>query len=96
VRAASRPPLPWLRYRPQSARTHAHTHARALAPLPPLPLADNWQACGSYGPQGYTYHSAQGQPLVNTNRFPDFKNMTDYAHSLGLTAGWYANNVSAG
>lgn len=29
---------------------------------------------------------------MNPARFPDFQNMTNYAHSLGLTAGWYGNN----
>jgi alpha-galactosidase len=30
--------------------------------------------------------------MVNYARFPDFLAMTNYAHSLGLTAGWYGNN----
>ena len=55
-------------------------------------LDDNWQKCGTYGPEGYTYHNEDGMPLVNADRFPSFKNMTDYAHSLGLTSGWYGNN----
>jgi len=55
-------------------------------------LDDNWQACGSYGPNKYTFHNADGFPMVNTQRFPDFINMTTYAHNLGLTAGWYGNN----
>lgn len=56
-------------------------------------LDDYWQACGSPdAAPGMHYHDVNGNPLVNYNRFPDFKNMTDYAHSLGLTAGWYGNN----
>jgi len=55
-------------------------------------LDDNWQLCGSYGPNKYTYHNESGIPQVNLQRFPDFNNMTSYAHSLGLTAGWYGNN----
>jgi len=55
-------------------------------------LDDNWQQCGSYGAEGYTYHDEQGNPIVNTHRFPSFKNMTSYAHALGLTSGWYGNN----
>jgi hypothetical protein len=55
-------------------------------------LDDNWQACGSYGPNGDTYHDVNGDPVINTSSFPDFKAMTDYAHSLGETAGWYGNN----
>jgi hypothetical protein len=35
---------------------------------------------------------ADGAPVVNEDRFPSLKGMTDYAHSLGLTAGWYGNN----
>ena len=50
-------------------------------------LDDNWQLCGSYGPLQYTYHDVNGSPVVNTQVFPDMKNMTDYAHSLGLRAG---------
>ena len=52
-------------------------------------LDDNWQACGSYGPNGYSFHDTNGRPVVNQQRFPDFMAMTNYAHSLGLTAGWY-------
>jgi alpha-galactosidase len=38
------------------------------------------------------YHDIDGNPLVDLNRFPDLKQMTDYAHNLNLTAGWYGNN----
>lgn len=55
-------------------------------------LDDNWQLCGSYGPSKYTFHDINGNPVVNTARFPNMKAMTDYAHSLNLTAGWYGNN----
>jgi len=55
-------------------------------------LDDNWQECGSYGPNKYSFHDSNGRPVVNQQRFPDFIAMTDYAHSLGLTAGWYGNN----
>ena len=52
-------------------------------------LDDNWQACGSYGSDAYTFHTEEGRPVVNQDRFPDFIAMTGYAHSLNLTAGWY-------
>lgn len=55
-------------------------------------LDDNWQLCGSYGQDTFTYHNEAGYPVVNTQRFPDFISMTNYAHSLNLTAGWYLNN----
>lgn len=57
-------------------------------------LDDNWQACGSYGEEGYTYHHPDGRPIVNHKRFPSFKQMTDKAHSLGLTAGCKAADTS--
>lgn len=56
-------------------------------------LDDNWQLCGSYGPEEYTFHSADGvYPVVDTARFPNLIAMTSKAHSLNLTAGWYMNN----
>jgi hypothetical protein len=33
--------------------------------------------------------AVQGNPIVNLAVFPSFKNMTNHAHKLGLTAGWY-------
>merc|ERR1719235_2648520 len=54
-------------------------------------LDDNWQNCNG-GTGGNHYHDADGNPVINTDRFPDMKKMTDHAHSLGLTAGWYGNN----
>merc|ERR1719408_189694 len=54
-------------------------------------LDDNWQNCKG-GAGGNHYHDADGNPVINYDRFPDFKNMTDHAHKLGLTAGWYGNN----
>jgi len=55
-------------------------------------LDDNWQKCGKYGKENYTYHDDDGKPVLNFDRFPSMKNMTDKAHGLGLTAGWYGNN----
>ena len=55
-------------------------------------LDDVWQKCGSYGPENYTYHDANGNPVVDETKFPDMKKMTDLAHSLGLTAGWCTNH----
>ena len=36
-----------------------------------------------------TYHNAEGTPVINAGKFPDMVNMTTWAHTLGLTAGWY-------
>ena len=54
-------------------------------------LDDNWQACGT-GENGTQFHDTAGNPLVNKSLFPDFKEMTDHGHSLGLSVGWYGNN----
>ncbi len=48
------------------------------------------QTCGHYGQYKYTYHDENGVPVVEQSLFPDFKKMTDYAHDLGLTAGFVA------
>jgi alpha-galactosidase len=55
-------------------------------------LDDNWQQCCAYGADTFTYHTEEGAPVVNTALFPDMLAMTNYAHALGLTAGWYGNN----
>ena len=31
-------------------------------------LDDVWQLCGSYGPEKYTYHDAQGHPVVDSTK----------------------------
>ena len=60
-------------------------------------LDDNWQACKSPdAATGMNYHDKDGNPLVNYDRFPSFNNMTDHAHGLGLTSGWYGNNCICG
>ncbi|GBG33929.1 Alpha-galactosidase [Hondaea fermentalgiana] len=53
-------------------------------------LDDNWQLCGA----GFnnSFHNEDGYPIVNLERFPDMKAMTNEIHSLGLKAGWYGNN----
>jgi hypothetical protein len=54
-------------------------------------LDDNWQKCGAAGAKsaGTNFHDKDGNPIVNTDLFPNMKDMTDHAHSLKLTAGWY-------
>lgn len=53
-------------------------------------LDDGWQACHT-GVHG-SFHSATGEPLVNTAKFPNISAMTDKAHALGLKPGFYFNN----
>lgn len=49
-------------------------------------LDDNWQQCGA-GVRG-SFTDAAGNPIINTTAFPSMKGMVDFAHSLGLKAGW--------
>jgi alpha-galactosidase len=51
-------------------------------------LDDVWQLCGSYGPANWTYHDADGNPVVDTSRFPNMSALPATAHALGLTAGF--------
>jgi alpha-galactosidase len=53
-------------------------------------LDDNWQMCGAGVDK--SFHDANGNPIVNLQKFPDMKKMTDHAHSHGLSVGWYGNN----
>lgn len=50
-------------------------------------LDDAWQLCGSYTAEKYSYHDETGAPVIDTSKFPNFNDLTDHAHSLGLTAG---------
>merc|ERR1719426_371848 len=42
-------------------------------------LDDNWQNCKA-GADGNHYHDADGNPVVNLDRFPDMKAMTNHYH----------------
>mmetsp|Transcript_11909 Transcript_11909/g.26290 ORF Transcript_11909/g.26290 Transcript_11909/m.26290 type:complete len:801 (+) Transcript_11909:884-3286(+) len=53
-------------------------------------LDDCWQACEA-GVAG-SFHDATGKPLINTQRFPDFRAMTSKAARSGLKPGFYYNN----
>ena len=60
-------------------------------------LDDCYQACGSYGPEKYTYHDPANNlwPAIDPVKFPgNMSTMTAVAHSLGLTVGFYANNCA--
>ncbi len=53
-------------------------------------LDDNWQACGKGTDSNF--HDGDGNPILNTDRFPDMAGMVRRIHQLGLLAGWYMNN----
>lgn len=71
---------------------HSSNHRPFIRPSCQVGLDDNWQRVLQVGPKQCTYHNDSGYPLVNTERFPNMKSMTTYAHDLGLTVGWYFNN----
>ena len=50
-------------------------------------LDDAWQRQDS-GPHGAGYHDADGNPIINTDKFPDMAAMVARAHERNLTAGW--------
>lgn len=54
-------------------------------------IDDGWQKCES-GPGGVGFHDADGNPIVDTSKFPNLKAMTAKARSLGIVPGWYGNN----
>ena len=53
------------------AGTLTHPLLVGLLDVVPVGLDDNWQSCGSYGPDGFTYHDEGGHPVINTDLFPD-------------------------
>jgi len=56
-------------------------------------LDDCWQLCNS-GPGGKGFHDANGNPIIDTSKFPDMKKMTTHAHTNGLLPEWYMNNCA--
>jgi alpha-galactosidase len=53
-------------------------------------LDDNWQNCGA-GVNG-SFHNANGDPIINTQRFPNMQQMNQNAHQKNVKPGWYMNN----
>lgn len=44
---------------------------------------------------GGSFHDAQGNPLINKQRFPDMAAMTAYGRQRGIKIGWWARGRSA-
>jgi len=53
-------------------------------------LDDNWQKCGAG--INDSFHDANGNPIINEQRFPNMQQMNQYAHTKNLKSGWYMNN----
>eukprot|EP00729_Bicosta_minor_P007317 gene7317-8221_t len=54
-------------------------------------LDDNWQKCGQLNGQR-SFHDADGNPIIDTTKFPNMSAMTAHGHNVGLRVGWYMNN----
>lgn len=58
---------------------------------------EGWENCSGTDPRnGMRQHTAAGLPLIDTNSFPDTKQMVAEIHALGLSAGWYLNGCKCG
>ena len=53
-------------------------------------LDDGYQACGQ-GVNG-SFYTSDGDPIINTTKFPNLTEMVANAHGMGLKVGWYLNN----
>lgn len=51
-------------------------------------IDEGWAKCGA-GVNG-SFHRLDGSPIVDLEKFPSMKQLTDHIHALGLRAGWYA------
>jgi alpha-galactosidase len=57
-------------------------------------IDEGWEACG--GGVNHTQHDAQGNPVVDTKKFPDMGKLVDYGHSQKIRMGWYFNGCACG
>ena len=69
-------------------------HATSLADLgfDTVGIDDCWQDCMSPDSLNGSYHDANGNPLVDKQRFPDMRALSDYGKVRGIKLGWYGNN----
>ena len=49
-------------------------------------IDEGWEGCG----QGVnkTQHDANGNPVINTYRFPDMAKLVEFGHNAGVKMGW--------
>ena len=60
-------------------------------------IDEGWENCSGTDPNhGLRQHDAAGLPMINTDKFPDFKALVDYGHSKGVLMGWYLNGCACG
>jgi len=60
-------------------------------------IDEGWENCSGADPNhGLRQHDEDGFPMVNIDRFPDFKRLVDYGHSKNISMGWYLNGCACG
>jgi len=60
-------------------------------------IDEGWENCSGTDPDhGLRQHDSAGFPMINTDRFPDFKALVDYGHAAGIKMGWYLNGCACG
>jgi alpha-galactosidase len=57
-------------------------------------IDEGWEGCGM-GVNG-TQHAAGGNPVINTQKFPDMAGLVKHGHDAGLKIGWYENGCACG
>jgi alpha-galactosidase len=57
-------------------------------------IDEGWEACGAG--VNHTQHDAQGNPMVDTKKFPDMGKLVEYGHSKDVKMGWYFNGCACG
>ena len=50
-------------------------------------IDEGWEACGK-GVNG-TQHDVNGNPVVDTSKFPDMGELVKFGHSKGIRMGWW-------
>ena len=60
-------------------------------------IDEGWENCSGRDPDhGLRQHDEEGFPMINTDRFPDFKQLVEYGHARNVKMGWYLNGCACG
>jgi alpha-galactosidase len=57
-------------------------------------IDEGWECCGCG--VDHTQHDAQGNPVIDTNKFPDMGSLVKYGHDHNVKMGWYLNGCACG
>jgi hypothetical protein len=59
-------------------------------------LDEGWELCDRTQQPGRVQHDAQGEPSINSTRFPDLGSLVSDGKSKGLNMGWYLAGCACG